>query len=90
VGKRLAQLIIAELKGKVESFAAGEITAKSAGAGGQFEGFQFEALEILVAWGERRPDAMELISLACKRHPDIQSAEELVPLAYRIKQGIEV
>lgn len=89
VGKRLAQLIIAELKGKVEDFTAGEITAKSAGAGGQFESFQIEALEILVAWGERRSDAMELIGLAVKRHPDIKSAEELVPLAYRIKQGVE-
>ena len=89
VGKRLAQLIIAELKGKMEDFAVGEISVKSA-AGGNLNTFQLEALEILVAWGEKRNESMELIQLACRKHPDIQSAEELVPLAYRIKQGIEV
>ena len=49
-----------------------------------------EALEVLIAWGERRIEAMELIELASERHPDINTAEELVPLVYRLKQGIEV
>jgi hypothetical protein len=47
-------------------------------------------MEILIAWGEKRTEAMELIALACSRHPDIKTAEQLVPLVYRIKQGIEV
>lgn len=87
IGKRLAQLIIAELKGKVEGFAIG-----SAGiaATAIFKSYQSEALEILIAWGEKRAEAMELVTLASRRHPDIKSAEELVPLVYRIKQGIEV
>ena len=89
VGKRLAQLIIAELKGKLEAFAIGEGPAVS-GAGGEFESFQVEAMEILIAWGEKHSEAMELIKVACEKHPDIKSAEELVPLVYRIKQGIEV
>jgi len=88
VGKRLAQLIIAELKGKLADFAIGAEAASRAGA--VFEKFQVEAMEILVAWGERRAEAMELIELACRKHPDIKSAEALVPLVYRIKQGIEV
>jgi len=87
VGKRLAQQIIAELKGKLQSFALG---AAQAAAQPRFERFQAEALEVLIAWGERRSEAIDLISLACERHPEIKSAEELVPLAYRIKQGIEV
>jgi Holliday junction DNA helicase RuvA len=87
VGKRLAQQIIAELKGKLQSFALG---AAPAAAQPRFERFQAEALEVLIAWGERRSEAIDLISLACERHPEIKSAEELVPLAYRIKQGIEV
>ena len=89
VGKRLAQLIIAELKGKLGEFA---IDARPA-AGGErpsFVTFQIEALEILVAWGEKRSEAMELIDVACQRHPDAKTAEELVPLVYRIKQGVEV
>lgn len=88
VGRRMAQQIIAELKGKLQTFAVG------AGAAGpervRFKPFQAEALEILIAWGEKRTEAMELIELACQRHPDIDSAEALVPLVYRLRQGIEV
>ena len=88
IGKRMAQQIIAELKGKLQSFALGAVSAGPAGA--VFKPFQAEALEILIAWGERRTDAIDLIELACQRHPDINSAEALVPLVYRLKQGIEV
>ncbi len=87
VGKRMAQQIIAELKGKLGSFAVG---VEQAAARSAFKPFQAQALEILIAWGERRNDCIELIELACKKHPDIKSAEELVPLVYRLKQGIEV
>ena len=87
VGKRMAQQIIAELKGKLEAFA--ERVEASRPAEPRFEQFQAEALEILIAWGEKRTEVMELIELAAKRHPDIKSAEALVPLIYRLKQGIE-
>ena len=86
VGKRMSHQIIAELRGKLGSFAIGAETRPQAG----LKPYQAEALEILIAWGEKRNEAMELIELACKRHPDITSAEELVPLTYRLKQGIEV
>ena len=89
VGKRLAQLIIAELKGKLGKFAI-EARPASGGERPSFVTFQIEALEILVAWGEKRSEAMELIDVACQRHPDAKTAEELVPLVYRIKQGVEV
>jgi Holliday junction DNA helicase RuvA len=88
VGKRMAQQIIAELKGKLGHFAIGAELARPVEA--RFKPFQAEALEILIAWGEKRSEAMELIELACKKHPDINSAEALVPLVYRLKQGIEV
>ena len=87
VGKRMSHLIIAELKGKLQSFAAGAEQGRPAAA---FKPFQAEALEILIAWGEKRTEAMELIELACRRHPDVNSAEQLVPLVYRLKQGVEV
>ncbi len=87
VGKRMAQLIVAELNGKLAAFAFGE--QQPAKAATTFGTFQTEALEILVAWGEKRNEAMELIELTCQKHPDIQTAEELVPLVYRIKQGVE-
>ena len=88
VGKRMAQQIIAELRGKVGVFAIGAEAARPAEA--KFKPFQAEALEILIAWGEKRSEVMELIELACGKHPDVNSAEELVPLVYRLKQGIEV
>jgi len=87
VGKRMAQQIIAELKGKLQSFAVG---AEAAAARMAFKPYQVETLEILIAWGEKRAEAIELVELAAKRHPDADSAEELVPLIYRLKQGIEV
>jgi len=87
VGKRMAQQIVAELRGKLLTFAAG---AESSRVEPKFRAFQSEALEILVAWGEKRNEAMELIELACQRHPDATTAEALVPLVYRLKQGIEV
>jgi Holliday junction DNA helicase RuvA len=88
IGARMAQQIIAELRGKLQSFAAG---AEPAGpARGGFEPFQVEAIEILIAWGEKRAEAMELVEMACQKHPDIDSAEALVPLVYRLKQGVEV
>jgi len=87
IGRRMSQQIIAELKGKVGTFAAG---AEAGAAEAKFKAFQAEALEILIAWGEKRNEAMELIELACSKHPDVNKAEELVPLVYRLKQGIEV
>jgi holliday junction DNA helicase RuvA len=88
IGKRMAQQIIAELRGKLQHFVAGAELAGPAQRG--FKPHQAEALEILIAWGEKRNEAIELVELACKKHPDIKSAEELVPLVYRLKQGIEV
>ena len=88
VGKRMAQQIIAELKGKLQSFAAGAEQLRVTDV--VFKPFQAEALEILIAWGEKRTEAMELIELVCKKHPDIRTAETLVPLVYRLKQGVEV
>jgi Holliday junction DNA helicase RuvA len=88
IGKRLAQHIIAELKGKLADFAIGEPIKGMEET--KFAGYQLEALEILIAWGEKRIEATELIQLACRKHPQIKTAEELVPLVYRIKQGIEV
>ena len=88
VGKRMAQQIIAELRGKLEEFAL--TAAPQPGTQKEFKPFQAQALEILIAWGEKRNESMELIELACKKHPQVNTAEELVPLVYRLKQGIEV
>ncbi|MFA5553054.1 MAG: Holliday junction branch migration protein RuvA [Phycisphaerae bacterium] len=87
VGKRMAGQIIAELKGKMKDFA---VTLDEKKERAVFRPFQAETLEILIAWGEKRNEAMELIELACQKHPQVKSAEELVPIVYRLKQGVEV
>jgi len=87
IGQRMAQQIVASLKGKLQVFALGAEPTRTQPA---FKPFQAEALEILVAWGERRNEAMELIQLTSQRHPDVTTAEALVPLVYRLKQGVEV
>jgi Holliday junction DNA helicase RuvA len=87
VGQKMARQIIAELKGKLKTYALG---AESIRLEAKFKPFQIEAMEVLIAWGEKRNEAMELIQLACERHPDIKTAEALVPLVYRLKQGVEV
>ncbi|MCU0913529.1 MAG: hypothetical protein MUC88_03070 [Planctomycetes bacterium] len=87
IGRRMAQQTVAELKGKLQRFAVGAEPTRTAT---QFQAFQVQALEVLVAWGEKRNEAMELIELAAQKHPDIRTAEELVPLVYRLKQGVEV
>lgn len=87
IGRKMAQLTVAELKGKLQTFAVGTEPARAAT---QFKRFQVEALEVLVAWGEKRNEAMELIELAGQKHPDVQTTEDLVRLVYRLKQGVEV
>lgn len=88
VGRKMAQQIVAELKGKLQGFAFGATSARPAPT--KLKPFQIEALEVLVAWGEKRTEITELIEQAGHKHPEIDTAEELVPLIYRIKQGIEV
>ena len=88
IGKRMAQQIIAQLQGKMATFAA-EVSVATQ-TKGPFEQFQAEALEILIAWGEKRAEAIELIQKAKQKHPDVTTAEDLVPLVYKLKQGIEL
>ena len=88
IGARMAQQIIAELKGKLQDFAEQAQAGAKVEVG--FKPYQVEALEILIAWGEKRSEAIELVEMARKKHPDITTAEALVPLVYRLKQGVEV
>jgi holliday junction DNA helicase RuvA len=92
VGPRLAQHIIAELSGKLVTFAMQGYSGSGEGKGAKtdFTDYQIEALEILIAWGEKRNEAIELIQRTVQNHPETKSAEELVPLIYKLKQGAEV
>lgn len=87
IGKRAAEMIVAELKGKVDQFALGG--SSPAVETGRFTGAQREALEVLLALGEARADAERWIERAAQLHPDLGATEEWVKASYRIKTGVE-
>ena len=86
IGKRSAEQIIAELKGKLSSFAQ-EASHKAGVAKRQFTDIEREALEILLQLGERRNEAEDFIARASKTFEEIKSTDALVQAVYRVKSG---
>ena len=84
IGKRTAEQIIAELHGKMDTFAAGVTTATGtpeispAGA---------EAVAVLVQLGERRVDAESLVERVLAVAPELEAAEDIIQQVYRLKGG---
>ncbi len=87
IGKRAAELIVAELKGKMDAWALG--ASEPVEEQMEWTGAQGDALEILVAWGDGRNEAERWLARAAQLHPDTESADEWVRAAYRIKAGVE-
>jgi len=87
IGKRTAQQIVAELKGKVSKFAL-EATYPAGRARKPLTDIEREALEILLQLGERPAEAQELISRAMKVHEEIKTTDALVQAVYRLKAGV--
>ena len=89
IGKRAAELIIASLKGKLDDLAI----PAAVGADGQpavkLSHAQRDALEILVAWGDTRADALRWLERAAQLFPEVEGADEWVRAAYRVKSGVE-
>ena len=88
VGKRTAESIIVELKEKVESFLeddsrAGVERSSSAGAIGAFAE---EAIAVLLQLGEPRNVAEDLVDRVTAADPTIDSADQVVTGALRLKQ----
>ncbi len=88
VGPRAADLMVASLKGKMEDLALPDTDMQKVTPATLTQD-QCDALEILVAWGDPRNDARRWIERAAQLHPDLQSADEWVRTAYRIKAGME-
>lgn len=88
IGRRMAEQIVAELRGKVgeHAFAAKDVPAAARGA---LTPEQRDAVEILVAWGDDRSSAERWIARAAQLHADIKTTEAWVKAAYRIKSGAE-
>ena len=85
IGARAAEMIIATLKGKMDDLAL----PSSERSGAVLTDAQRDALEVLVAWGDARHDAERILDRTMQRFPNLQSADEWVRMAYRIKTGVE-
>jgi len=88
IGRRMADQIVAELRGKMKDYALAADTVPAAAQAG-LSGEQRDAVEILVAWGDSRSDAQRWIARAAQLHGDVAAAEAWVRAAYRIKSGAE-
>ncbi len=88
IGRRAAELIVAELKGKLKEFAVRTAPREGVEASA-WSSAQVDAVELLVAWGDPRDDAERWLARAGELHPEIDQTDEWVRAAYRVKTGIE-
>ncbi len=88
IGRRAAELIVAELKGKLKEFAVRSAPREGIGTP-SWSSAQRDAVELLVAWGDPRDDAERWLARAGELHPEIDQTDEWVRAAYRVKTGIE-
>jgi Holliday junction DNA helicase RuvA len=86
IGKRMAELIVAELAGKVEAFAT---AAKGAGTraafGGDRTAAEEDAIAALVALGERRGDAEHLLDRAKHGNAKLKTTTEFINEMLRMR-----
>ncbi|MCH8192618.1 MAG: hypothetical protein IIA65_01210, partial [Planctomycetes bacterium] len=85
---RVAELIVASLKGKMDDLALTTTGDKETEIA-QLSQAQRDAREVLIAWGDPRGDVERWLERAAQLHPDLQSPDEWVRAAYRIKTGVE-
>lgn len=87
IGRRTAEQIIAELRGKLTDHAVATSPAQSAPP--QFTDEQSVAIEIIAQWGDSRSDAQRWVARAAQLHQDLTGPDEWVKAAYRVKGGAE-
>ena len=90
IGGRMADKIVAELKGKVTKFAAALEGVKPAYAPGKMPDFEEDALEILITQlGYRRIEAENLIRKALTGDKSIDSVEALLQTIFMQNSPVE-
>ena len=86
IGKRLAETVIAELHGKVERFAAGEIIeAKGSIGTSGLSGAAQEAIAALERLGETSGDAERMVRRALEVAEDLGTPDEILAAAYGLR-----
>ena len=91
IGKRAAETIIAELKGKVAMFAVGAAPGKAESQEPRpgWTEPQRLAIRVLTEWGDARADVERWIERAGQLHAELETVEQWVEAAYRVKTGAE-
>jgi Holliday junction DNA helicase RuvA len=88
IGKRMAELIVAELSGKVEAFAlqhAHDRGIQRTGSVSPRTQLEEDAIAALVALGERRSDAEALLDRTKHANPNLKTTNELVSQMLRLR-----
>jgi Holliday junction DNA helicase RuvA len=86
IGRRTAQTIVAELHGKVDRFV--EVKPDTTDGGPLPDGTDLivrDASAVLVQLGEPKQQARKLVERAARAEPTLDSAEELVAAAFRLR-----
>lgn len=87
IGKRTAEQIVAELKGKMGEYAVAA-TGRPTRATRPMTEIEKEALEILLQLGEKRAEAEELIERVMKSKEETATTDAVVQAVYRLKSGV--
>ena len=79
IGKRTAEQIVAELAGKVKDFATSLAVSQTKGATfhSRRSPQEEDAIQVLMALGERRPDAEQLLDRVKQSNPQLNTADAL-------------
>lgn len=88
IGKRTAELMIAELSGKVSPFAIGIAPATDSARAGAIRlhtPVEEDAIDALIALGERRGDAEALLTRVRQATPEVKSSDALVREMLRLR-----
>ena len=85
VGKRTAELIVAQLAGKAQKFATAAVGATIAGHNGRHTQNEEDALAAMTQLGERRPDAERLLDRVKQQSPNTKTTDALLREMLRIR-----
>lgn len=88
IGKRLAEQVVAELAGKVKTFAAAHLVeTKGTHAPPRRDAAGEDAVAALVQLGERRADAEGLLDRVRLAHPEMKSTDALLREMLQLRKG---
>jgi Holliday junction DNA helicase RuvA len=88
IGKRTAELIIAELTGKAQKFATAHVGAEVAAyttGGARLTANEEDAVLAMTALGDRRPDAERLLDRVKQQHKDLKTTDALLREMIRVR-----